>query len=167
MYKDPSLSSGGSTSSVHTLIVCLFSLHFCFIPVTAQPSGVPVGSIIIMSALSCFLSLRPLIYLKNFCPVFAALYLRPTSPPNDQDHFTWYETTLVETACLAVNMFPSLSELCMVMICCPPTEETPASPFWISLTLFACPLCYISPAIKIPRSSGPVLPNLQSHQRDA
>ena len=65
----------------------------------------------------------------------------------------------METTCLDVNIYPSL-RLCMVMICCPPTEETPATPFWISLTLFACPLCYISPAIKIPRSSSPVIPKI-------
>ena len=94
---------------------------------------------------------------QNFCPVFCCPLSQTQLPPNDQEHFTWYETTLVETTGLAVNMFPSL-RLCIVMICCPPTEDTPATPFWSSLTLFACPLCYILPAIKIPRSSGPVTP---------
>ena len=61
--------------------MCLFSLNFRFIPVPAQPPGVPLGSIIIMSPLSCFLSLKALICLRISVLSFVALFLRPSSRP--------------------------------------------------------------------------------------
>ena len=109
-----------------------------------------------MSPLSCFLSLKPLIYLRISALSFVALPLRPSSHsmirtilPGTRPPW-WRPPAWMWTYFLLSDSSDDLLPTHWGNTCHPFLDLSDCLPV----------LCYISPAIKIPRSSSPVIPKM-------